>query len=539
MRTRLLAGLICCSALLATAGELLDLQGLIDQQIASGETTVVIPPGRYRVKPQNRSHLMFKGLSDITVIADGVEMICTETTRAVTIESCTNLTLRGMVIDYDPLPYTQGRIVSFSPDRTTCDIERMEGYPSFEKAINSKYAVYDDVTRTCLYGAYHQFEIEKLSPTRLRFIKTGSSIRDRKDGGEEIGDLITINIAQVPGGYMPHAVFSDHSVRCTIEKITLFASPTFAFMEDHCDGTTYLNCRLDRRPPETDLVKRFPRLLASNADAFHSKFAVKGPQILGCYAHWQGDDCVNICGAYHFITEAHEDTLRVLAKNDMDIQPGDPVELITADGKRLPDANVVSVKPVGPTTDDERARMKKTRLLARIQGFLNDAYEIKLDRSADIPFASIICSMNRRGDGFAVKDCWFGDNRSKGIMVKGSNGEISGNRVENCALQGIKIAPEYHWLESGYSRNVMIRDNTVVNSGSSAVWVHAFGDYAAHGNITITNNVFRSDAEPLIAIEGLNGGLIAGNISQRMDFSPVESPVSLTACTNVTVLIKK
>jgi hypothetical protein len=56
-------------------------------------------------------------------------MICTETTRAITITRCTNVTLRGLKIDYDPLPYTQGRIVAISADRQVYEVELFEGVP--------------------------------------------------------------------------------------------------------------------------------------------------------------------------------------------------------------------------------------------------------------------------------------------------------------------------------------------------------------------------------------------------------------------------
>ncbi len=84
----------------AGAGVPFDLQGFAGKEINSGKQSVVVPPGRYRVTPKSGQHLVLKNLKDIQIIADGVEMICTETTRALTIARCTNVTLRGQVIDY-------------------------------------------------------------------------------------------------------------------------------------------------------------------------------------------------------------------------------------------------------------------------------------------------------------------------------------------------------------------------------------------------------------------------------------------------------
>ena len=125
-----------------------DLQGYLDQATQESQTRIVIPPGRYRVTPRNRQHLLLHNLRDIEIIAEDVEMICTETTRAITITHCTNVTLRGLVIDYDPLPFTQGRITGFSADKTLHEIELFEGYPPAATARNFKYEIFRPDTRT-------------------------------------------------------------------------------------------------------------------------------------------------------------------------------------------------------------------------------------------------------------------------------------------------------------------------------------------------------------------------------------------------------
>jgi len=116
-----------------------DLQGFIDREIQAGRTQIVVPPGRYRVTPHDRQHLVLHDLADRQIIADGVEMICTETTRALTLRHCTNVTVRGLVIDYDPLPFTQGRITGFANGKSVTTVELFDGYPAADAARNFKY----------------------------------------------------------------------------------------------------------------------------------------------------------------------------------------------------------------------------------------------------------------------------------------------------------------------------------------------------------------------------------------------------------------
>ena len=135
----------------------LDLQGFVDKAIQDGPQPIVIPPGRYRVTPRHRQHLVLQDLADVNIIADGVEMICTETTRALTISNCRNVTLRGLSIDYDPLPYTQGKIVKLSENNTVHDIELFDGYPRGNQVQDFKYEIFRPDTRTLRFGSYHDF----------------------------------------------------------------------------------------------------------------------------------------------------------------------------------------------------------------------------------------------------------------------------------------------------------------------------------------------------------------------------------------------
>ena len=43
------------------------------------------------------------------------------------------MTVLGLTIDYDPLPFTQGRIVSLSEDKRVHEIELFDGYPTADK----------------------------------------------------------------------------------------------------------------------------------------------------------------------------------------------------------------------------------------------------------------------------------------------------------------------------------------------------------------------------------------------------------------------
>lgn len=474
-----------------------DLPEMIEEAVERGDREIRIPPGRYYVQPKNGTHIRLEGVENFTIDATGVEMVCSETTRAILIEDCENVAIRGLTIDYDPLPFTQGEIVEISEDRKSHVIRIQEGFPPAESAYVFKHLIFTPEGEL-RFGHYYRMEVEALADNRLRI----HGLHPRKDGGERIGDIVVISSEALVGRYDPHAVHLYESDDTVLEDMTIYASPCFGFFEEHSSGSVYRNCVIDRREG---------RLLSLNADAFHSKFARTGPRIENCRAFWMGDDGINICGSYHLVTGSEGPTFRVLAKRSLDIEAGDPVQLLAADGSRLPPGKVVSVDRIGGRTEADAEKLKDLDLLPWVAALLDDAYEIRLEEPVDLEFGSVIGSLNRMGNGFSIRDSEFGNIRSRGILVKAGDGVIADNTVVNCHLQGIKISPEILWLESGTSRNLIVKGNEIIASKAESILVDTVGKATIHEDIDIVDNRIRSDSFPLIRIRGLNGGRLQGN----------------------------
>ncbi|MHC5055324.1 MAG: hypothetical protein ACYTKD_11475 [Planctomycetota bacterium] len=278
-------------------GEPFDLQGFIDKELAAGKKRITLPPGRHRVTPRKRQHLLLADLEGVEIDARGAEMVCTETTRALTVYKCRDVTVRRLTIDYDPLPFTQGRIVSLSDDGLVHDIDIFEGYPPPERVVEQKYEIFRPDTRTLRFGSYYGFKVEKITERRIRVTKADHY---RKARHEKVGDIVAIAASHSPGGQIPHAVYCEGNVGVTLEDVTLYASNCFGFLEVNCSASVYRRCRIDRRPGETDLKPRGDaRIRSLNADAYHSKHAVVGPSYIECTARFMGDDCVAINRNYY------------------------------------------------------------------------------------------------------------------------------------------------------------------------------------------------------------------------------------------------
>lgn len=329
-----------------------DLQEAILDAYRAGHREIVIPPGRYRLEPKDKVHLALRNLEDLTIVGYGVEIICTETTRAVHIEDCKNLHITGFTIYYDPLPFTQGWITDMAPDKSWLEIEIIEGYPK-EGLLGNKLEVFDPETKLLCTETYYGFTVKRLDDGRFRLVRRDSYRYNPLYYRERVGDIAVVEVGSAPGGSLSHAVYILNSEQIKVEGITVYASPTFAFCERTCHSR-FLGCVVDRRPVADDPVERgYMRLRSANGDAFHSWYPTRGPIVEKCLARFMGDDAVNITGKYHYVAACQGNRLRVVANNTLDVEPGDRLEIMTYEGKRL-SAVVESIEPAEGLSAEER-----------------------------------------------------------------------------------------------------------------------------------------------------------------------------------------
>ncbi len=530
------------SAAEAQVGKPFDLQAFIDKGLKAGRRRITVPPGRYRATPHDRVHLRLAGLKDVTIIADGVEMICTETTAALQVVDCARVKLQGLTIDYDPLPYTQGRITAISPDRSEHTIALFDGFPDAASVRNFKYEIYRPDMRLLRCDAemrltYYPSAVEVIDPGHIRVTKGSGAPTDP----EKVGDIVVIASEHAPGGSIPHAVTVERCTAVELTRVTVWASNCFGVLELEGDGNTYRECRIDRRPPAQDLVKRAdPRIRSLNADAFHSIGSTKGPSIIGCSARFMGDDAVNIHGSYSMVTACSGAKLRVLL-NGAAPRVGEPVELVTYEGVRLPDATVTACAPAAGISAEERAFLMRQAMNDDIRSRrLTDAVVVTLDRAVEMPMGSVMACAKRIGNGFLVSGCDFGFNRSRGILIKASDGQVIGNRITGGWMAAILVSPEYWWLEAGSSCGVRIAGNTITDCGGAAIVVEAQGGAGrtapagAHRDVVIKGNSIADSPMPAIRVTSTQRLIVQGNRVTKPVGPKGAEPVKLEQCSDVT-----
>ena len=124
-----------------------------------------------------------------------------------------------------------------------------------------------------------------------------------------------------------------------------------------------------------------PRLLSSNADAFHSKHASTGPKIIGAHFANQGDDGIAINTDFHLVAYSRRTTLAVGAKTSYDLlrfQPGDRVRGYNRSSGRVAEATVLAITR-DPSLDRRLTGIRNTHLPDTVHR-LNTGYRLTLER---------------------------------------------------------------------------------------------------------------------------------------------------------------
>jgi len=485
-----------------------DLVELIKQGIKSGTKTITIPPGRYRVTPQNGVHLALRGLRDITIIADGVEMICTQNTLAIQISDCENITIEGLTIDYDPLPYTQARIVNVTENELK--VEVIPGYPPLPNGSTS-VQIFDRLTSKPIDNTnfYYSLDCEITGPGQAT-IKENQVQYPSFVG--TVGDFVVIDTIKPVSP--PHTVVTQNSNRITFRNVTIFTGSPMGFFDDNSNELKYLSCRVDRRPANNDIVQRgHQRLRSVSGRSFVSNNARIGPVYERCTSLFNVGESFLIQGDFYYIASSTGSTLRILASEEHCLKEGDTVQFFGPNGVRADNRKILKIGAGTVASDseieafsNEKNINEKVKKLSSIK-----AYTVTLDAALKDTASTLMSSADANGKGFIIKDCFLGNTNSAGISVSAVNGQIIGNKIIGVSGTGIRVSPIYAFLKGGFADDLKIIKNTITEGDGMGIAIIANGrdgkisPEGTYRNITVSDNTVTGGASPGLLITSVRG----------------------------------
>lgn len=506
----------------------LDLQAAIEQAINNGDASLTIAPGEYRIDSisDNDAILQIESAHDLEIIANGVTFIATTLKQILDVDTSSNLTIRGLTIDYDPLPFTQGTVISKAPDNSWFDIQIHSGYDV--TTVLRRIIFYDPVTRLLKNNMRVRFEpsITQISSDVLH-IETGPL-----DDALAVGDLVALTKNSLTQSHSVHIAESDH---VSIVDVALHSSVSFAFYETHSNANSYTNVRVERGP--TPIGATEPRLLSGLADGLHSSHATIGPTIEDSYFSSQADDAIAINTEFTLIGDQPDpQTLIVAAKRSTDGLPfvvGDVIRGYNRTTGRSHDATVLSIVP-----DDsvDFAAIQNTYLpdLLRSNWF-KIGFLVTLDSPIDVGTGDLLASPDRTGGGFVVRNTTIENHPGRGIHVKASDGLIENNTIDGSSGVGIAVTSEpLGWAEGSFGENVDIFNNVITNTGGqypktasnqvAAISVTTDDEWIGrdHRYINIVGNTVSHAVGPNLIVTHTDGVTIQNN--QFFDTHQADTP---------------
>ena len=443
------------------------LQGLIQAAAHEGKTKVVIPPGTYRMD----APLLLRGLKDIEIDGSNVLLVMNRSDEAIKLEKCDNVTIRGVSLDYDPPPFTQGTIRDVSPDHKTATVVIHEGYPPLGADLKTAPRhIFDRSTRRWKDGAnvFASPEIERSADGRTGVVRFNSPQK-----AMEAGDLIAFDRRMLDR--FP-CVGIKNSGAVTLEDVTLHASPGLAICARYVTGqTTLRRVRITPGPKPAGATEE--RLLATNADGANFAYCRKGPLIEECDFSFMGDDAVNVHGLYLPVVRVDSPTeLRIVRPGGHSdavavIQPGDTLRVMEAETfavvGRVKVVSVEALKNVGDVTAEETGKLYPRDPIAKNATLPYTVYRVvtaePLPQAVpgqwlDVP--DVDCP------DYTIRNNYFHDHRARALRLMGNGGVVEGNRIERIGSAAIQVGGEIqYWRESGWVETLRISNNRLRDIG--------------------------------------------------------------------------
>ena len=466
-----------------------------------------------------RTAIYLKDKKNIEIDGNGATLLVHGKMTPLLFDGCENITLKNLTVDY-ACP-TMAEFTVLSNENGICTVKinpeylyRIEnneiiwqgeagedGKPYWEdsyignrrhvKYFDPEQKIYIDFGRNNLECE----QIEDLGSNTLRL-----TLKSR-DAVLPAGSIInTRNIVRDQTG----ALFQ----RCknlVFENLRIKFMHGLGMVSQFCENVTYRNC---------DLTPAEGRTVASTADFFQFSGCKGNLTVENCIAGGAHDDYINVHGTHLRIIEKDEAKKSLLVRfmhNEswgfQAFEKGDELEFIKWD----------TLRPYAKTKVVRYERINDTDI------------KIYLDRGLpEIELEKDVVENATWTPNLYVRNCSFGPTAGRGILCT-TRGEviIENNRFENLWGPALLLEDDCNfWFESGYTKEIVFRNNTVIGCEYGLTWEGApvirytpkvmdeNSEEFVHGRLVLSGNrfCFARMGKHRILLEYLREAEISGNV---------------------------
>jgi len=487
---------------IAAGADFAGIRKTIAEAAANTPAVVRFEKGDYRLDPGGEKVFIdLGGTEDLIIDGGGSRLTFGGFLRFVNMENCRRVVIRDITFDFDPLPYTAGKVTAVDPGKKTFDIELIEGHLPPESDAHFE----TDTSAMLMEGD-------------LPRLKRGSSLTVRHGGWEKLGagqyrfrlarpeqiKEVATGDAYVLGprfkGCIGFTIYGGSDI--VFFRLFAHAVANEAFESFYSNRHALLHCGLLRQPG---------RFLAANNGGHNHHSNRLGPWIEGGTWDNAGDDTVHISALPSAVREVVSPRIvRIASSNPhdhyggrigLDIVPGDRLQFFDGPkGLLLGEGPVVSAKVSGKHVE------------VVLGGDIGPLKPGKLgDRASTRVF-----NAGRMCNQFVFRHNMVENGRRVGVIAKGTGGWIEDNTFEGLGGGGIEfwnspsggLAAENHVV-----RGNRIADSSRMINAHPAIHstIYQTGASRLHRNLLIENNTIESFATPAILLRDTESALVRAN----------------------------
>ena len=446
----------------------------------------------YRLGPnrQGGEQLRLQGVKDLTIDGNGSTLLLDPRDGAFALRCCTNVVLRGFVLDYQPLTFTQGSITRVNADQGTFDMEIHAGYQlppadDLVKKVHGKNgwrwgSVLDSKERHLRWGVADHYFIDSVRQVEGRIFRVtvtkpyAAQLKPINPGDRF---FLPFHVTASGENNAGHNISVIESTECTVEGITIHSARSgMNYLLSRNEGCITLRNNRIAFKPGCD------RICTTWRDGVHCKDNRVGPLIEGCYFEGMLDDSINISANTAMAAKIISNREFILKGPKFGV--GDDVMVFDPrNGEILKNTKVLSFKPSG--------RNSHVVLADPVNGVVAGTKQAHKDIKS-----THFYNMSYANSGFIVRNCTFKPQRRHALLVRSSNGVFEGNAVDGVGGAAVWMANEMGgFYEGPFPTNNIIRNNIIRNTQIPSIRIYTSrlgGSVNYTSDITVENNEITS-----------------------------------------------
>lgn len=417
------------------------------------------------------AQIVLDGVRGLTLDGNGAFLLNTPTNGVFSLNDCRDVAIRGFVIDYEPMPYTQGTICAVDAEAGSFDLQIQDGYPlppPDEWAKQNRPGdtwrwgtIIDPQERHRRWDVVAHYFIASVNPVEgtertFRIQTTPNSAR--QVAPLLVGDRFFMPLCPGSDEFRKSTTGNNISVRgssdCLLKDITIYGARNgmnFAIARN--EGRITLNgIKIGFRPGSD-------RLVSTWKDGMHCKDNRVGPTIEECYFEGMLDDSINISANTAMAREAISDTEFKLVGPAFgvgdDVMVFDPVS-----GEIVVETTVASTEP----SRGGAHVVLKDPAPGVVTGTKRPHKDIRSTHFYNMSY------INR---GFVVRECVFKPQRRHAMLIRGCYGVIKGNIVDSVGGAAVQMGNEMgSFYEGPFPHHNKIVENIFSDTQTTTINVY-------------------------------------------------------------------